>query len=625
MTVKLWRRSRAVGPVLLAALLAVGGLVASPASAAGTADVQIMMSDGVTTAAPGGSVTYTITVTNAGPNTANGATVMDLFPLGATTAWSCTASPGASCTPSGSGDIIDSVTLPVAGSVTYTATVTISPLAVGVLTNTATVAPSVGELDPNFANNSSTDTNTLVASADLSITKTDGVATATPGGSVTYTITASNAGPSNASGATVVDVFPAGVTASWTCAGTGGGTCTASGNGSINDSVNLPAGATVKYTAIATIASSAFGALSNTAAVSGPVGVIDPNLGNNTATDTDTLAASADLSITKTDGVSAASAGGSVTYTITASNAGPSNANGATVADTFPAGLTATWTCAGAGGGTCTAAGSGNINDSVNLPVGASVTYTATAAVSPSASGTLSNTATVSGPAGVPDPNPGNNSATDADTVKTAPAAPSVTGSTPSIGAVSVEFTPGADGGSPVTGFTAQCVGTDGGATGTATGASSPVSVTGLGAGKSYHCQVKATNDVGSSPYSEFGDTVVVPVPVTVPAAPKVTSSKPKAKTVTVKFTPGADGGSAITSYKVTCTSKNGGATRSKKGFSSPLKVKRLTAGKTYRCKVAATNAVGTGPSSAPGKKFKVPKRRHNHHRHTIGVLVSQR
>ena len=40
------------------------------------------------------------------------------------------------------------------------------------------------------------------------ITKTDGVTTATPGGSVTYTITASNAGPNNAPGATVADTFP---------------------------------------------------------------------------------------------------------------------------------------------------------------------------------------------------------------------------------------------------------------------------------------------------------------------------------------------------------------------------------------------------------------------------------
>jgi uncharacterized repeat protein (TIGR01451 family)/fimbrial isopeptide formation D2 family protein len=117
-------------------------------------------------------------------------------------------------------------------------------------------------------------------------------------------------------------------------------------------------------------------------------------------------------------------AGGSVTYTIAASNAGPSNATGATVADTFPASLTCTWTCAGAGGGTCTAAGSGNINDTVNLPSGGSVTYTASCTVSASATGTLANTATVTAPAGVTDPVPGNNSATDSDTVTAATAFP---------------------------------------------------------------------------------------------------------------------------------------------------------------------------------------------------------
>ncbi len=239
-----------------------------------------------------------------------------------------------------------------------------------------------GVTDPTPGNNSATDTDTLAASADLAITKTDGVTTATPGGSVTYTITASNAGPSNATGATVADTFPASLTCTWTCAGAGGGTCTASGSGNINDTVNLPAGGSVTYTASCTISAPATGTLTNTATVTAPAGVTDPTPGNNSATDSDTLAPSADLSITKTDGVTTATPGGSVTYTITASNAGPSNATGATVADTFPASLTCTWTCAGAGGGTCTASGSGNINDTVNLPTGGSVTYTASCTIS---------------------------------------------------------------------------------------------------------------------------------------------------------------------------------------------------------------------------------------------------
>ena len=130
-------------------------------------------------------------------------------------------------------------------------------------------------------------------------------------------------------------------------------------------------------------------------------------------------AASADLSITKTDGVATVNAGGNTTYTITASNAGPDAVNGATVADTFAGTLTCTWTCAGAGGGTCTANGAGNINDTVNLPSGGSVTYTASCAISGAASGSLVNTATVTGIGAVLEVNGANNTATDTDTVNT--------------------------------------------------------------------------------------------------------------------------------------------------------------------------------------------------------------
>jgi uncharacterized repeat protein (TIGR01451 family) len=254
------------------------------------------------------------------------------------------------------------------------------------------------------------------AVADLAITKTDGVATAVPGGSVTYTVTASNAGPDPVVGSTVADTFPAAVTCTWTCAGAGGGTCTAAGAGNLSDTVNLPAGGSVTYTASCSIAAAAVGSLANTATVSG--GAADPNPANNSATDTDTLTPQADLAITKTDGQATTKAGTPITYTIVASNAGPSNANGATVADTVPAAITGvTWTCVGAGGGTCSGSGSVVINDTVNLPVGGSVIYTLTGTVSASATGILTNTATATAPGGVADPNPGNNAATDTDIV----------------------------------------------------------------------------------------------------------------------------------------------------------------------------------------------------------------
>ncbi len=257
-----------------------------------------------------------------------------------------------------------------------------------------------------------------IVQADLAITKDDGVGSVLPGGTVTYTIVASNtaAGSNNAPGSVVADTFPAILSCSTTCVGTGGGTCTAGPIlTDINDTVNLPAGGSVTYTAVCSVSPSASGSITNTATVTAPVGIPDPALANNSATDVDIVGTiTADLAITKTDGVTSAIPGNSVTYTIVASNTGPQPAPSATVADTFPAACTSVpWTCAGAGGGTCTASGSGNINDTVNLPTGGSVTYTATCTIDASATGSLSNTATVA--SAIFDPNLANNSATDTD------------------------------------------------------------------------------------------------------------------------------------------------------------------------------------------------------------------
>jgi len=386
---------------------------------AATADLSITKSDGVSSATPGGSVTYTIVASNAGPSVALGNTVTDTFPSACTTvAWTCVGAGGGSCSASGSGDISDSVDLPVGGSATYTATCDIDPSVNGILDNTASISPAAGVSDPNNGNNSASDTDTLVATADVAITKTDGVSSATPGGTVTYIIVASNAGPSVATGNTVTDTFPAACTAvSWTCVGAGGGSCSASGSGDISDTVDLPVGGSAAYTATCDIDPAAAGTLDNTVTVVPDGSVSDPNNGNNSATDSDTLAATADLAITKTDGVSSATPGDTVTYTIVASNTGPSAALGS-VTDSFPAACSAvSWACVGAGGGSCSASGSGDIADTVDLPVGGSATYTATCDIDPAATGTLDNTATVAPALGVSDPDNANNSASDSDSL----------------------------------------------------------------------------------------------------------------------------------------------------------------------------------------------------------------
>ena len=105
------------------------------------------------------------------------------------------------CTPgptTTAANITDSVDLPVGKKVTYTILSTISGGAVGNLVTTATVVNPGPTPDPNVTNNSATDTD-AEPSADLAITKTDGILAWTPGGSTTYTVVVSNNGPLNVS------------------------------------------------------------------------------------------------------------------------------------------------------------------------------------------------------------------------------------------------------------------------------------------------------------------------------------------------------------------------------------------------------------------------------------------
>jgi CSLREA domain-containing protein/uncharacterized repeat protein (TIGR01451 family) len=146
--------------------------------------------------------------------------------------------------------------------------------------------------DTNFNGSSNTLLQTVQPAADLAITKDDGVTSVAPGGTTTYLIDVSNAGPSPTTGATVSDVLPAEIsTASWTCATvSGGATCAASGSGDIADTVNLPVGGAVRYTLVANVDPATTSAsMTNTATVAPPAGVADPTPGNATASDTDTL------------------------------------------------------------------------------------------------------------------------------------------------------------------------------------------------------------------------------------------------------------------------------------------------------------------------------------------------
>ena len=110
----------------------------------------------------------------------------------------------------------------------------------------------------------------------------------------------------------------------------------------------------------------------------------------------------ADLAVTKTVNNSTPFVGSTVTFIITAANAGPAAATGVKVVENIPSGYQVT--------GVLPSAGSWNAPNWTigNLAVGASQTLTITAIVK--ASGVYANTATISG--NQPDPNLNNNTAT---------------------------------------------------------------------------------------------------------------------------------------------------------------------------------------------------------------------
>ncbi|HEX4146566.1 MAG TPA: choice-of-anchor Q domain-containing protein [Pirellulales bacterium] len=374
------------------------------------------------TATPGTAITYTIVVSNSGPTAVPGASIVDTLPSSLTGAtYTAVASGGAlGFTASGTGSIDDTaVNLPVGSTITYTVQATIASSAIGTLTNTATVTPlaTVAGILPATA----TDTDTLTPQSNLQIAATDNRGgwgefnengTVAPGQSITYTISVSNTGPSDAVGASIVDALPAALTgATFTAVATGGASgFTASGTGSIDDTdVDLPGYSTITYTVQATVGPTATGTVAITTNVTPPA-ASGGNPNSLSTTDTDNIVVPSGLQITETDNAGGSSitgangnivAGNSVTYTVVVSSLGPGDQSGVAVSVPLSYALTgATFTATATGGATgFSASGTGNVNDSgIDMPAGSTITYTVTASAPVEVSNYIYDTAYVTYP-----------------------------------------------------------------------------------------------------------------------------------------------------------------------------------------------------------------------------------
>ena len=316
------------------------------------ADLQVAKT--VDNGAPnvGSNVTFTITVTNNGPSSAANVQVTDVLPAGYTFV---SATPSIGSYNAGTGAWTGIGTLATGGSATLTITATV--LASGPYLNTATGTSTTP--DPNPNNNTATAGVAPVAVASLAVTKTDNSANYTPGGTGTYVVVVTNGGPSAAAAVTVSDTLPAGVTlgGTVTCVAAGTATCGSvsgtAGQGSFGTTgatIAAGAGHSLTFTVPVAYASAmTTDPLVNTATAT------DPASPNASGSDSSARLPSVALVVTKTDGSSTYTPGGTATYVVTVTNTGPTDAANVTVADALPAGLTLTAavTCTGNGVATC--------------------------------------------------------------------------------------------------------------------------------------------------------------------------------------------------------------------------------------------------------------------------------
>jgi uncharacterized repeat protein (TIGR01451 family) len=248
------------------------------------ADMTVTAS-GPSAVTAGTNATYTITITNNGPNAAQGVVLTDSLPAGSTFV-SITQTSGMdsfSFAQSG-GSVTETATASIASGNSDTFSVIV--FAPASLNNGAPFndAASVGASspDPNSANNSATVTGSIVntnTNADLAVT-VSGSASASEGNTVTYNITVTNSGPSSAPGVTLIDTLPSNLT--YTSATASQGTFRVSGGVVTFSAGTMASGATFTGSVTALVAED--GSSSDTATVSSSNP--DPNPANNNASAT---------------------------------------------------------------------------------------------------------------------------------------------------------------------------------------------------------------------------------------------------------------------------------------------------------------------------------------------------
>ena len=250
-----------------------------------SADLTLTSQTSAAQIVAGDSFTYTVQLTNHGPDDADDVVFSDLPPAGVTFT-SCSSTAG-NCTISGGGASLNLGTLADGDAVTITIQATLSATVTDGtnLANTPSVTSSTS--DPDTTNNSGSAGSasiTVQNKSDLLVTTKSNFTAVKFGGTLVYTVTVTNLGPFQASAVTLVDPVPARST--FVSMNSGGASCTAPAAGQVGTVTcnfgNMASGASATVTITVQISKLPNqGSITNTAVVSSPN--FDPNPANNSA------------------------------------------------------------------------------------------------------------------------------------------------------------------------------------------------------------------------------------------------------------------------------------------------------------------------------------------------------
>jgi uncharacterized repeat protein (TIGR01451 family) len=395
--------------------LADNAVTVNIAVASGTqADLSVTNSGSPNPVTAGNNITYTQSVTNNGPATANAPVFTETLPAN-TTAVSLTGQAGWTCVLA-TLTCTDTTTMTsgTTANFTYVVKVDTSVTTGTTITQTDSVSSTTG--DPNGINNHATVNVQVAGSADIAVTNTANPVPVLANANITYTQIVTNNGPSAAASVSLTDALPANTTAV-SLAGPVGWTCTLATFTCTNPSLAPATAATITFV-VKVIAGTAAGtAINETVNVS--TTTTDPVLTNNSAPASDVVATAtqADLFMTNSASPTSVAAGGNVTYTQSVTNQGPAvTTAGMTITQVTPPNTNfqsmtppAGWTCGtlppvgGTGTITCTDSGTLGVNATASFtlvlqvnagtPSGTNITDTVTATAANIVPGITTNTA----------------------------------------------------------------------------------------------------------------------------------------------------------------------------------------------------------------------------------------